>query len=113
MRYEVTEIEGFLTGLGRGSNASPGLSTHIVDTLWNRRILGTWRTEDYAGTVVSRRALVRNLAARRAATLNGSTPPPSVDTCRNGHPRTPENVHTRSDGRTECLACRKAWYAAR
>lgn len=25
--------------------------------------------------------------------------------CRHGHPRTPENTHVRSNGRTECLVC--------
>jgi ssDNA-binding Zn-finger/Zn-ribbon topoisomerase 1 len=31
----------------------------------------------------------------------------STSTCRNGHPRTPENTYTRPDGSIECRICRK------
>jgi hypothetical protein len=31
------------------------------------------------------------------------------DTCRNGHPRTPESTYTRADGRFECKECKKAY----
>jgi hypothetical protein len=29
--------------------------------------------------------------------------------CRNGHPRTPENMYTRSDGRSECKECKRVY----
>lgn len=31
-----------------------------------------------------------------------------MSTCRNDHPRTPENTYTRKDGRTECRVCKNA-----
>jgi hypothetical protein len=33
--------------------------------------------------------------------------PETTDTCRNGHPKTPENAYIRSDGRRECKQCKK------
>ena len=29
--------------------------------------------------------------------------------CRNGHPRTPENMYTLSDGRSECKECKRVY----
>jgi hypothetical protein len=33
----------------------------------------------------------------------------TTDTCRNGHPRTPENTYERSDGRRECKKCKQEY----
>jgi hypothetical protein len=33
-----------------------------------------------------------------------------TDTCRNGHPRTPESTYTRSDGRSECKECKRIYH---
>jgi hypothetical protein len=38
------------------------------------------------------------------------TQPEMTDTCRNGHPRTPENTYTRSDGRSECKECKRIYH---
>ena len=35
------------------------------------------------------------------------------DTCRQGHPWTPENTHNRPDGRRECRTCKAAYQRAR
>jgi hypothetical protein len=36
--------------------------------------------------------------------------PEIADTCRNGHPRTPESTYTRSDGRSECKECKRIYH---
>lgn len=38
-------------------------------------------------------------------------PSPVVPTCRNGHPRTPENTYVYPSGKQECRACRKQAHA--
>lgn len=48
----------------------------------------------------------------KVAPLKKAAPPKyaissSVGTCRNGHPRTPENTYVRPDGERECRICRK------
>jgi hypothetical protein len=35
--------------------------------------------------------------------------PEMTGTCRNGHPRTPENIYNRSDGRIECKECKRQY----
>lgn len=117
-RFIVTELEGFDTVDRRTGN--PGLSCHVIDTHWNYRLVRTWRTEDYyrRGYAFACR-YVRQRAQEHAAYLNaGKTPPAatiarerqrwSPDTCRNGHPRTPENTYVRASGKRECLMCKRA-----
>jgi hypothetical protein len=72
-RFVVTEFEGWaeVTSAYR----RPGLSVHVLDTACNHRVVGTWRSEDYAGTGERKRAVVRHRAARVAAELNGEPEP--------------------------------------
>jgi len=49
-RFVVTELEGFLQIGGshkRPPNAKPGASFAVIDTHWNRRMVGNFRSEDY------------------------------------------------------------------
>ena len=70
-RYVVTEIEGHLTPI-----SGPmlfGLSCHVIDTVWNHRMVATFRTEDmrYRGrTYDYKRILVREQSRRLADELN-------------------------------------------
>ena len=76
MRYVVTEIEGFLSiEGGQGSKGNPGLSCHVIDTLVNHRVVGTFRTEDgdRSAPQFVKRMRVRGAAAELAARLNGET----------------------------------------
>lgn len=47
MRYVVTELEGYLNQTPRAS--SLGLSCHVIDTAYNRRLVATYRSEDRKG----------------------------------------------------------------
>jgi hypothetical protein len=70
MRYVVTELEGYLNVT---SMSVPGLSTHVVDTLQNRRVVKTWRSEEHNGGGRSRETVrdhVRKLAQDYADELN-------------------------------------------
>jgi hypothetical protein len=57
--------------------------------------------------------IAQSQVGERAATeLPKPTPltqPEITGTCRNGHPRTPENTYTRSDGRSECKECKRQY----
>lgn len=44
-RYAVTSIEGYLSEAVTSRQA--GVSYMVVDTLWNRRVVATFRSEDY------------------------------------------------------------------
>ena len=73
VRFIVTEIEGY-TRLERTHSAThPGISCHVIDTLWNRRLMASYRSEDQPrGTGHDRedaRAATRALAAQRAHEL--------------------------------------------
>jgi hypothetical protein len=47
----------------------------VLDTLWNHRVVGTFRSEDYGGTVTRRHEEARYRAHRLAAELNDEPPP--------------------------------------
>ena len=72
MRYEVTEIEGFLD---IGSQVA-GISCMVVDTLGNRPVVSIFRTEEIGSSVApwARRMQIRNLAADLCADLNDNEP---------------------------------------
>jgi len=38
--------------------------------------------------------------------------PITTGTCRNGHPRAPENLYIRSSGRSECKECKRQYQGA-
>lgn len=72
-RFVVTEIEGFIRPV-RGGVDAPGLSCHVIDTMWNRQLVRSFRTEDpiYNGKKRDyKRLLVREQSQRLAAELNG------------------------------------------
>ena len=73
MRYVVTELEGFGNADPRSSHANPGLSCHVIDTAWNRRLIATYRTEDLPVQArhEGKRIRVRRMASDHAARLNG------------------------------------------
>lgn len=43
-RYIVSSVEGFF---GQFTSGRPGVSCHVLDTLVNHRIVGTFRSESY------------------------------------------------------------------
>lgn len=70
-RYVVTELEGRI-GDGNGPGL-PGLSCHVIDSLWNRRLVATYRSEDQRGGGRSRGTMAdvaRLKAAEHAERLN-------------------------------------------
>ena len=74
-RYVVTELEGDLTprqsSKEERDRTVPGLSCHVVDTLVNRRLMATYRSEDYGGVPAHHaRAKTRRLAAEHAHRLS-------------------------------------------
>lgn len=79
MRYVVTEIEGYLQP-STSSAVRQGLSVHVEDTAFNRRVVFTARTEDFNSNALDddgmpmdreqRRALIRERAAVRCDLLN-------------------------------------------
>ena len=69
VRYVVTEIEGY--PLKPHGSRLPSLSCHVIDTMWNHRLVATFRSEDRKGIPRWRgRSRTRELAAERAALLN-------------------------------------------
>jgi hypothetical protein len=70
-RYVVTELEGFLNPAP--SSKQPGLSCMVIDTVWNYRVLRTFRTEDYGQdnrfSNERRRQLIRQQARAYAEQL--------------------------------------------
>lgn len=66
-RYTVTTIEGFLSTARTGRG--PGVSYHVIDTLWNRRIVATYRSEEYTahGRMWARMGAEDECSARNAA----------------------------------------------
>jgi len=62
-RYVVTELEGWFTPHG---SKSPGVSVHVIDTLDNRRLVATYRSDEHN----QQRSKVREWAADRCAELN-------------------------------------------
>lgn len=65
-RFVVTELEGFASVIR--STSSPGLSCMVIDTKCNRRVMATWRSEDFRGALA--RTWARERAAREAERLN-------------------------------------------
>ena len=73
MRYVVTEIEGYNEPSCGKIHSPQGLSCHVIDTLWNRRMIASFRTEDdtYRGRAhYYRRILVREQSQRLCDELN-------------------------------------------
>lgn len=68
-RYVVRETEGYLTGK---PTSRIGLSVYVMDTSYNYRVVGTWRTEDLPAQIPPerRRSEVRQRADEYAAALN-------------------------------------------
>jgi ssDNA-binding Zn-finger/Zn-ribbon topoisomerase 1 len=52
-------------------------------------------------------ATSRTVAAKSPVPPTRSAATSSVGTCRNGHPRTPENTYVRPNGERECRICRQ------
>ena len=74
-RFVVTTLEGDLEARDKGSprDRTHGLSCMVVDTIWNRRVIATYRSEDarYAGTQA--RNVTRRKAEEHAERLNHPT----------------------------------------
>lgn len=99
MRFVVTEIEGY-SGLSHAR--SRGISCMVVDTLWNRRVVATFRSEDRGGSVEKRFATTRFEAQMKADVLND----PTITTRVCGHPKTTENTYFTSYGKSRgCRIC--------
>ncbi len=65
-RFIVTELEG-INGM---RYRIAGLSCHVIDTLWNHRLIATYRIEDYhGGTRASHWRQVRERAEAHRAEL--------------------------------------------
>jgi hypothetical protein len=68
-RYVVTELGGWLAPSARGAQ---GVSVHVIDTAIARRLVATYRSEDYVtepgrpGWVTTERAAQLARAAARA-----------------------------------------------
>ena len=62
-RYVVTELEGWFTPHG---SKSPGVSVHVIDTLDNRRLVATYRSDEHN----QQRSKVSEWAADRCEELN-------------------------------------------
>ena len=45
-RFEVVTVSGFRADIRRGGSATPGLSAHVVDSIYNYRIVASFRSED-------------------------------------------------------------------
>lgn len=71
-RFVITEVRGYREA---GTTGKPGLSTHVLDTRNCHRIIGSWRTEDYGGSLERRYSIVRHRAACFLAALNGEPKP--------------------------------------
>jgi hypothetical protein len=83
MHYQIVRREGLLDEYPpQGKNGSPKYcSPACSDSAWNQAHGRTHKP-------------VKHLRGRASAKK-----------CRNGHDRTPENIKTRKDGRTECVLC--------
>lgn len=74
-RFEVTELEGYFTPRKGYSKGPAGLSVHIVDVPWNRKLVFTARTENVSKRNVNHeqaRAFLREQARERCAALNAA-----------------------------------------
>lgn len=74
-RYIVTELEGQLDMTG--GPFRNGLSCMVIDTAYNRRLIATYRTEDYraipgvfGATLEQKFSYVRGMARDHASRLN-------------------------------------------
>ena len=82
-----------------------------------RKLLAAWTVPEFAdrtGQVaevlgISKSDLVRGAVARSLlAIAEGEiAPEPQMETCRNGHERTPETTYLRPDGYRECQVCKR------
>jgi hypothetical protein len=81
-RFVVTELEGFLQVGGdrrRARHAKPGASFAVIDTLWNHRRVGNFRSEDYRHAPQSSTIeQARHEANRLCHLLNGEIVPPPL-----------------------------------
>jgi hypothetical protein len=48
-RFYITELHGDLTMRTGHPSKSVGVSFHILDRLWNHRLIATYRSEDFLG----------------------------------------------------------------
>lgn len=71
-RFIVTELEGFASEARPWSRTQPGLSVHVIDVPYARRIVATYRSEDEPHrTEAERREAIRRRARGHALMLNG------------------------------------------
>jgi len=68
-RFVVTELLGYITA--RKSPGPHGLSCHVIDTAWNRRLVATYRSEDLTRRNDGR-TKARKLAREHAERLNAA-----------------------------------------
>lgn len=69
-RYVVTELQGWRNA-NEGSGPA-GVSYHIIDTLWNRRLVATYRSEECRTRGYSGRVVARQRAYFNCERLNGA-----------------------------------------
>lgn len=70
-RYVVTELQGWRNA-NEGSGP-PGVSFHIIDTLWNRRLVATYRSEECRGGRYDGRVVARQRAYFNCERLNAAS----------------------------------------
>lgn len=93
-RYEVTELFGYATAKGH-SKTKPGVSCHVVDTAFNRRVVATFRSEELrAGggrqgsyPQAEAVAITRHKAHELCDGLNGAAPEPEPEPARAAYPQ--------------------------
>lgn len=67
-RYVVREVTGYLEPEVAPRHAEPGVTAHVLDTVVNFRIVGTFRSEDHAGRGRKPGSRLAVKRARRMAT---------------------------------------------
>lgn len=66
-RFVVKELEGYPSNSAGDMRRPPGLSTHVLDTAWNHRIVGSFRSEDRGHGTSFRGGWRGRVGARAAA----------------------------------------------
>jgi hypothetical protein len=93
-RYEVTELCGFRSVRGH-SRTEPGVSCHVIDTVWNRRLVAVFCSEDMRRPDGKRGgypnaeaiAVARAKAHELCDGLNGAAPEPEPEPARAAYPQ--------------------------
>lgn len=104
-RYIVTELRGYLSD--HQSGGVPGTSYHVIDAPWNRRLIATFRTEDYrTASRLTARDQARFRAEEMADALNAGQRPRRLTSWRlRRRIPCPSCGDLLSETLTRCVAC--------